>query len=218
MKRFTPSVLRLLLGIGVVLILAGMFCGFQVITEYDERLPVSSVLISISGAMMIYISLAVVGNAAVFFSGLYVFLLGSVSFFLTLKAFSDIHFAQLWPFLMIFCSVCLLLTCIYTYKRLRSIYTFPAVLIFALGAVFFLFSFGVVNFSFVNFISKWWPLMLIICGGLLVSLFLYQQTPGNHFPYEPEDSADSTDFVGLKKRKRRPRKGRNKQKKINSDN
>lgn len=205
MKKFTPSVLRLLLGIGVVLILAGMFCGFQVLTEFTEQLPISSVLISISGAIMIYLSLAVVGNAAVFFSGLYIFLIGCVSFFLTLQSFPNIQFRHLWPSFMVFCSICLFLTCIYKYKRLRTIYVFPAVLIFVLGAVFFLFSFGIVKFSFVNFISKWWPLMLIICGGVLVSMFLYQQT-GNRFPYEMEDSADSTDAVGLKRRGSRGKK------------
>lgn len=200
MKKFTPSVLRLLLAIGVVLILAGLFCGFQFFTEIDEHLPVSSVLISVSGAILIYFSLAVVGNAAVFFSGLYIFLLGTVSFFLTLRAFPNIHFRHLWPALMVFCSVCLFCTCFYKYKRLRSIYGFPALLMLGLGGIFFLFSFSVVKFSFVRFISRWWPLMLIICGGALVSLFLYQQTPENRFPYESEDPADSTDSVGLKKK------------------
>jgi len=195
MKQFSKSILNLLLALGVILILVGCFCAFQFLTEIDEHLPFSSVLISVVGAVLIYISLTLKKNAFLFFSGLYLFLIGLISFFLTLNTFENIKLKQIWPGFMVVCAICLFLTCIYKYREIRSIYVVPAFVIFFLSGVFFLFSFGIIRFSFIRLISRWWPLLLIISGGILVFIFLYQQTPDNHFPYEKEDLFDFTDSI-----------------------
>lgn len=188
MKKLNNSVLNILLAAGVILILVGLFFVFQIFAEIDEHLPVSSVLTSIVGAVLVYISLALKRNAFFFFMGVYVFLLGVMSFFVTMKAFPEFQIYQFWPVSMIVCFVCLFLTCIYKYKKLKVVYAFPASLIGGLGILFLLFSLDVIKISFVDFISRWWPLMLIACGGVLVFIFLYQQTPDNHFPYDKDES------------------------------
>lgn len=195
MRKFANSTLNILLALGVVLILSGLFCAFQLFTRPDEQLPLISVLISVAGAILLYISLVIRANAFTFFAGLYVFLMGAVSFFITLEAFQNVSFRHLWPFLMLICAACLFLTCLYKYRAVRSVYCLPALVIGALGGVFLLFSFGILRFSFVEFFSKWWPLISILAGGSLVFLFFYQQTPNNIFPFESEDSADFTDEV-----------------------
>ena len=91
---------------------------------------------------------------------------------------------------MILSAVSLLAAGLRSKRRLRTVYVFPAVLLFALGLFFMLFTFSIVKISFVDFMAKWWPLMLIFSGGFFVFLFLYQQTPDNKFPFEKDEDGD----------------------------
>lgn len=193
MKKLTQPVLNLLLAVGVVLILAGLFCLSQ-LPAFSERLDAGFPALPVAacgiGAVALYATLVKKAGSFFFFSSLYVFLLGILAFSFHLKVV-PFRISQVWPLLMLLCAVCLVVTCLRSERKLRTVYVFPAVTLAALGAFFMLFTFSIVRISFVDFIAKWWPLMPIFCGGGFVFLFLYQQTPDNKFPFERDDGDEA---------------------------
>lgn len=192
MKKLPSSILNLLLAIGVVFILVGIFFAFQFVGGDDVELRFLSAAIPVAGAALVYVALAFRHNAFVFFSGIYLFLVGVL--WLVVSAFpGGISVIRLWPAGLVLCAVSLFLTSLFRYSRLRCVYAFPGAFLFAFGGVCLLFSFDVVKIPFVNFMSRWWPLMLIVFGGILVSIFLYQQTPGNKFPYDGGEADSEQD-------------------------
>ena len=82
---------------------------------------------------------------------------------------------------------------IYNFKRLRSIYLFPAITMILLGVFFMLFSLDIVKMSFAEFFINWWPLLLLIAGVLLVGIFFVQQILKKDFPYMEDDSLEDGD-------------------------
>ncbi len=190
MKKLTAPVLNLVLAVGVFLILAGLFCLSQVpafASRLESGFPIFPVAACILGAGFLYATLVLKASSFFFFISLYVFLLGIIAFFFHIKVV-PFMFVQIWPILMILCSVCLIVTCLRSARRLRTVYVFPAFLLAILGVFFMLFTFSIVQISFIDFTAKWWPLMLIFCGGGCVFIFLYQQTSDNKFPFEKDDS------------------------------
>jgi hypothetical protein len=94
-----------------------------------------------------------------------------VGFFVFLVALGIIPSSFLlnaWPLLAVFSGLALLPTGWRYYGAFRAKYVVPSCVFVALGIVFLVFSFGIVTFSFKQFILDWWPLLIVLAGIILV--------------------------------------------------
>lgn len=190
MKKFTVPILNVLLAVGVVCVFMGFFLLLHPFAGVGNVAPFVNICLILFGALCFYVSLVTYRHAPLFFFGLYLCLASSLYLFVTSGILSH-GWTQLWPCGVVLCGVCLFLTGLFRHRRVRGAYLFPSVVLVLLGAFFLLFSLDVIAMSFREFVSRSWPFFLMGVGAFLIGLFLYQQTPGNHFPYEVDaDLAD----------------------------
>ena len=190
MKKFTVPILNVLLAVGVVCVFMGFFLLIHPFAGVGNVAPFVNICLILVGALCFYVSLVTYRHAPLFFFGLYLCLAASLYLFVT-SGILSVSWTQLWPGGVVLCGICLFLTGLFRHRKVRSAYLFPGVLLVLLGAVFLLFSFDIVTISFREFVTRSWPFFLMGVGAFLIGLFLYQHTPGNHFPYEAD--ADITD-------------------------
>lgn len=190
MRKLTAPTLNILLAVGFVLILSGFFLLVFTFADEEHLYSFFNLGVVFCGAAAIYCSLTMYKRAFLFFAGLYLFLVSSF-YLLVASGILSVGWDRLWPCGVILSGVSLFFTCLFRHRRLLTAYLFPSVLLVFLGCVFLLFSLDIISVSFRTFFVRWWPFALILVGVFLIGLFLYQQTPDNHFPYEPEpDSID----------------------------
>lgn len=190
MRKFTVPILNILLAAGVVCVFAGFFLLIHPFAGVRNVAPFVNICLILFGALCFYFSLVKYRHAPLFFFGLYLCLAASLYLFVT-SGILSVGWAQLWPCGVVLCGICLFLTGLFRHRKVLSAYVFPSVLLVLLGAFFLLFSLDIITLSFREFVGRAWPFFLIVVGGFLIGLFLYQQTPGTHFPYEGEaDLAD----------------------------
>lgn len=192
MKKITVPMLNILLAAGVVLILAGLLLISRFSAGFGAEVPTISIATMIFGAVIFYLAMTVIHWAILFFLGLLVFCIGLCMTFVftNVLPFGPEH---LWPISLLFCGICLLLTCVFKHQKVRGVYLFPSLLIEILGVVFLLFSFDVIKISLSSFVAKWGPLMLIVAGAALVGVFLWQRNFKEFFPYDNDELSDLTD-------------------------
>ena len=83
--------------------------------------------------------------------------------------------SNLWPTFVIIFGFTLILFSLYKFNQLKAVYFVPALVIIFFGIFFMLFSLGIIKVSFVSVASKLWPLLLVLCGGILITIFFCQQ-------------------------------------------
>lgn len=192
MKKFTVPALNIILALGVLLILLGLFLISYFSSDFTGKIPLASVLIMFLGAVVFYASLVFLKRASTFFIGLYIFSCGLLFTFID---FNVVNFglSVLWPLFSVFGGVCLVLTCLFKHGRIRGVYLIPSIILVILGAIFLLFSFHIIRFSFVSFFSKWFPVVLIFSGAVLVAIFICQKKSLGFFSYDKDELSDATD-------------------------
>ncbi len=100
---------------------------------------------------------------------------------------------QTWPLLVIGFGVVFFLGGILSYRKFLAFYTIPSVILIFFGLVFLLFSLDIITVSFVQFASRWWPVLLVLAGLSLISVFFSNR----HFKntaFRFEDVDDQTDY------------------------
>jgi hypothetical protein len=80
--------------------------------------------------------------------------------------------SQLWPVLVFFCGISLLLAGLYHRNKPGLSYLVPAIVLMVLGPVFMLFSFHIIPYRLRWFMARYWPLVLLSLAILLIVLFL----------------------------------------------
>ena len=89
----------------------------------------------------------------------------------------DAPLHKMWPVLSVFAGIALIPAGWHRYGAPQSRYIVPSVVFVFLGAVFLVFAFRLVPFSFKTFILAWWPLLLVITGVILTLVSL--SAPGD---------------------------------------
>lgn len=192
MKKFTVPALNIILAVGFLLILAGLFLISYFASGFAVEIPVFSIATMILGAALFYITLVWLKWASTFFAGLYIFACGLLFMFIDFNVV-EYGLNYLWPLFSVFGGICLILTCIFKHGKIRSVYFLPSLILIAMGGIFLLFSFRIIRLSFVGFFSKWFPFILIFFGAILVGVFIYQQKLRGFFPYDKDELFDATD-------------------------
>ncbi|MBP5157232.1 MAG: hypothetical protein ILP18_05105 [Treponema sp.] len=177
----------ILLAIGLVLVLVGLFVFVGRLESSVRVFALRPVVSLVLGMMLLFISLALTGSSFSLFFGLFFFLMGTVLLLMD-SGILPYGFSRMWPTIMISAALSLFPAGLYKAKRVRTVYLFPAIMMLILGIVFLLFSLHVIPVSFRFFVSRCWPLMIILSGVALVVTFYIQQLNAKDFPYMEDDS------------------------------
>lgn len=130
------------------------------------------------------------GREATVLTGM-VFTLSGIFVLLRTTQLLDVAFDRIWPVFMAIAGLSLLA---YGFKKgpgYRAAVMVPAVAILFLSAVFLLFSLDAVETSFIRFVGKWWPSLLVLLG----ILFLLRGIPhlGTTSLAEPDEAEQEDD-------------------------
>ncbi|HAZ96346.1 hypothetical protein [uncultured Treponema sp.] len=114
----------------------------------------------------------------------------SIFFALLNIEFLHLNLKELWPVIVINAGIAFIVSDLFIYKKIRTVFLFPSVALFVLGIIFLLFSLHVFHISFAKFISVFWPIVLFVLGILLILVYGVQRINSEEFPYMKDDSSD----------------------------
>lgn len=181
------SFFNFMLAFGFVLVLTGIFLLVKRSEHATRVFAFRPVILLFAGAAVLFVAFAFTKNFNVIFLGILSMLMGVV-FLIIDTHIVPFSFRELWPTIVIGSGVSLFLSFLYKYRRISSVFLFPSIMMLVLGTVFLMFSMHVFPFTFRHFITKWWPLLIIIGGASLIGIFLFQQSGNENFPYMEDDS------------------------------
>lgn len=166
--------------INIVLVigLALIFTGILLLTGYFAINPQSiflfrGVILFILGAVLLFIELMTPTKTWLMFISV-VLMLVSVIFVMSDVGFLPFGIKNLWPSFIIIFGLSLILFSFYKNKQMKAVYLIPALTIIFFGVFFMLFSMKVIKANFVSLASKLWPLLLVLCGGILITIYFMQ--------------------------------------------
>lgn len=175
MKFLSKSIkINIVLIIGLALI----FAGVLLLTGFFARNPQSiylfrGVLLFILGASFLFIELMTSTKTWLMFISI-VLMLISVILGMIDVGFLPYGVKNLWPSFVIIFGFALILFSFYKTKKIKAVYLIPALTIIFFGVFFMLFSLKIIKTSFVSLASTLWPLLLVFCGGTLITIYFIQ--------------------------------------------
>lgn len=176
MKFLTKNIkINIVLIIGLFLI----FVGILLLTSYFAKNPQSvlifrGVILFLVGAILLFLELMKTKKSWLMFISVS-FMLIAVVLGMIDVGFLPLGVRNLWPIFVIIFGFTLILFSFYKFKQMKAVYLVPALVIIFFGIFFMLFSMGIIKVSFVSVASKLWPLLLVLCGGILITIFFCQQ-------------------------------------------
>lgn len=189
MKHLSRSKILVIFAVGILSLVAGIFFTIYFASENVEAFPFFAFLMVLLGTVFVYLAISFFKDTMLLYAGLVFWTIG-IMFLLMDTNMVPWTQKQLWPIIMILCGVFLYPSGFFRYRKARTTYIFPASAMVLLGLLFSLFSFRVIKISFVEFVTQWWPVMLIVIGLFLIVVFFFQQRYQALFPYINENAAD----------------------------
>jgi hypothetical protein len=167
--------INIVLIIGLFLI----FAGILLLTSYFAKNPQSvllfrGVILFLVGAILLFLELMKSKKSWLMFVSVSLMLISVVLGMIDV-GFLPFGVSNLWPTFVIIFGFTLILFSLYKFNQLKAVYFVPALVIIFFGIFFMLFSLGIIKVSFVSVASKLWPLLLVLCGGILITIFFCQQ-------------------------------------------
>ena len=197
MRKLTTATVNMILALGVSCILVGLLFFVKMDIDGIVELQTWPLIMTVSGAVVFYLSLTVFKLPFMFFAGIFNVLTGTLFLFVTSRKLKY-GIPELWPASIEIAALCLLFTGFAKEKKIKTAFGVPSLSLAVMGALFLLFSLDIIKSPFSVFISYWWPLFLAGLGALVVVIFLLQQNPvtDSHFPYEKDESDKEADTIG----------------------
>ena len=171
------SAARLIFFIGLLLMFLGCAFLFGPLAGISKVSVFVSFLFVVLGIVFAFIALSLNKQAVYLFFAAFFLQIGVFLFLAALKIIS-IEFSKAWPVLSIFSGLALIPAGWRYYGKFNIKYTIPAAAFIILGAGLFIFSLDLVSFSLAQFVSVWWPLLVLIMGIILVLLALGTKNTG----------------------------------------
>lgn len=108
----------------------------------------------------------------------------------------DVTFKQIWPTFVVISGCSFLISDLFIYRRIRTSFLFPSIMLIFLGFTFLLFSMNVFNISFRKFISVFWPIILVVFGIILLIIYGIQRINNKQFqfPYMQDDTLEEDNY------------------------
>lgn len=176
MKKPGVKFLNAILAFGMLLI----FVGVMLTLAFAGKSPNFAnwsipVVIFFAGLAVLYSEIAFSRSPFELFLGLNLSLYGIFSLVLVFDFFS-VGLETLWPFFVVLTALSLVIAARTTGKVFAINYDLPAISLFVLGIVFFLFSFKIIKIPLSRLALLICPLILILSGTFLVILFFHRKS------------------------------------------
>ncbi|MBP5587516.1 MAG: hypothetical protein J6X37_02175 [Treponema sp.] len=142
-------------------------------------------------AFLTYASLVLL-KPVLLYSGMNLFIYSVAAEIFTTKLI-PVHMSKIWPLFMIVFGITLIPSGYLRFKKIRTVYLIPAIVLVFLGTVFSLFSFHIIKVSFRRFIAFVWPAILIAGGLFLIVYYLYSQKYEESFIQDSDDQDEQED-------------------------
>lgn len=165
-----------ILAVGIFITIAGIFLLITFPAGMTLQPAVLRALITlVAGGLIIYYTFAVSRKSWMLCTGLFLFLTGILLLLIDAHIISY-SIGNLWPVVVMFGGVCILLSGVYRAHRFRPGFTVPALAIILLGILFLLFSLDIITAPLSQVVALWWPVILIIAGlGLVIMFFMWNK-------------------------------------------
>lgn len=176
MKKPGVKFLNAILAFGMLLIFVGVMLTLAFAGESPNFASWSiPVVIFFAGLAVLYSEIAFSQSPFKLFLGLNLSLYGIFSLVLVFDFFS-VGLEALWPFFVVLTALSLVIAARTTGKVFAINYDLPAISLFVLGIVFFLFSFKIIKIPLSRLALLICPLILILSGTFLVILFFHRKS------------------------------------------
>jgi hypothetical protein len=156
---------------GILLLLLGSAFLLGTMEGASNRSVLIAFLFVIVGALCAVLAIKLNKRSLYLFFAAFLMLVGFFLFLVALKII-PVSVAECWPLLSVFAGLALLPAGWRRYGRIKPSYVAPALAFIILGCILMIFSFDVVPFSFKHFMLRWWPLLVVLTGLILVLLSL----------------------------------------------
>ncbi|MFP4300398.1 MAG: LiaF transmembrane domain-containing protein [Alkalispirochaetaceae bacterium] len=143
-------------------------------------------LLLLAGIWQLDYSLVSDGREATVLTGM-AFTLSGVFILLRTTALLNVEFHRIWPVFMTIAGVSLLAYSFTKERGHRAVLMVPSVAMITLSVIFLLFSLDIVQASFIHFVSRWWPMLLVFLGGIFLYRGVPQAIAGDEDPGEEEE-------------------------------
>lgn len=120
-------------------------------------------LLFAAGVWQLDHALAGEGREATVLTGT-VFTLVGLLVFLRTTGILELQFQRVWPLFMSVAGISLIAYGFTRPRGYRAVLMVPATAIVMLSVIFLLFSLGIVRTSFLGFVGRWWPTLLVALG------------------------------------------------------
>ncbi|MGP1587854.1 MAG: LiaI-LiaF-like domain-containing protein [Treponemataceae bacterium] len=177
--KFDKSKANLRINIAFVVGLALIFFGVMILLWYFSKNSHSPIILRgiitfVIGSIVLYIEMATSKRTWFLYLSSLALIYSVVLIFMD-TGFLPWKFSNVWPILMIIAGVILFPFCAYRNGRLKAVYVVPGVVIIIFGIVFMLFSLNIIQDKLNVVASKFWPLLLIVFGIVLIVIYCWQQ-------------------------------------------
>lgn len=167
--------LNLLLATGLICIAGGAFLLLCMFAGESLTTPILIPVMALAaGVFMLFYAFTRYKSVWTVFLG---YFLTASCFFIMISG-SDMtshSLSQLWPVLAIICGAAYLSAGLSVHKKFMLSNAICSVFMMGMGVFFLLFSMDIITVPFSAFASRWWPLLLIIFGLVLIIVFIYKQ-------------------------------------------
>ena len=102
--------------------------------------------------------------------------------------------SQIWPVFVIIAGLIVFGADLFIFRRIRTSFLFPSVMLVILGSGFLVFSTDLFHVSFRKIISVFWPVVLIVFGIFLLAVYEIQRINYKKFPYMQDDTLEEDNY------------------------
>lgn len=169
------KVLNVLISFGFLLLVIGFMFLFSSSTISKLKSPALIYLLFqiLLSLVVLYTGFFRTKKIYHIFSGALIFSCGLIS--LLFIFFPEIHFTSVWPLYAFFPSLILIFCSFYKYKKLKVKFAIPSIFLLCMSLYYFLFSFGIIKFSF-SFVSYFAaPALTIGCLVCFIAFYFLQK-------------------------------------------
>jgi hypothetical protein len=138
---------------------------------------ISSILFLLLGITGIILANSLKKRLAYLFIAV-LFLQIGIFLFLSALHIVPVGLSKVWPLLSVFSGIALLPSGWHYYGFFKLKFIVPSAAFIVLGVVLLVFSLDLVPFSLVQFVSSWWPLLIILAGLTLILISLGTKNTG----------------------------------------
>jgi hypothetical protein len=162
--------------IGTMFVLAGLLLLLWTVGEVGNAVRLWPLTLLLAGLVLLYYRIFRRGPDWYVFLGVALLLAGVL---LIITSFVvPLQLSAIWPFFMTICGVALLLYGLRKSGYTRLSLTVPGTAMLLLSLLFLPFSLGLVDATFSEVVTDWWPLILVLLGITFLALHLARGKAG----------------------------------------